>query len=84
MRPLSLIHIFYTAFSLSRLLSGVLLEKVGYMRSLIIAAAVAVALFAAGFALGERGVWLLPLTGVCIALFWPTMLSVMILSLIHI
>ena len=74
----SFMALFYTAFSLSRLLSGVLLEKVGYMRSLIIAAAVAVALFAAGFALGERGVWLLPLTGVCIALFWPTMLSVMI------
>jgi fucose permease len=70
---LSLFYILYTA---SRLFSGFIIEKAGYIRSLLLASAAAITLYALGFLLGRGGIWILPFTGVFLAIIWPTMLAV--------
>lgn len=72
----SFVSLFYISFTVSRLFSGLLIERAGYMRSLSIALLASVALFIVGFALGERGIWILPLTGMFIAIMFPTMMAV--------
>ncbi|MDR2815482.1 MAG: MFS transporter [Proteiniphilum sp.] len=69
---LSLFYILYTS---SRLLSGFVIEKTGYFRSLSIAACIIIVLFAAGFGLGKNGVWILPFTGFFLAICYPTLLA---------
>jgi fucose permease len=72
---LSLFYILYTA---SRLLSGFVIEKAGYFRSLTVAACAIIVLFAAGFGLGRSGIWILPFTGLFLAICYPTVLAVSI------
>jgi fucose permease len=72
----SFVSMFYILFTLSRLFSGLVIERVGYMRSLFIALLCAIILFFVGFALGRNGIWILPLTGLFIAIMWPTMMAV--------
>ncbi len=67
---------FYLLFTLSRLIGGPLAEKLGYMRTLVLGTAAAVALYAAGFALGAPGLRILPFTGLCIGVMWPTLMAV--------
>jgi fucose permease len=67
---------FFVLFTLSRLLSGFLIEKIGYMRSLFGATLAVIGIFAAGFALGKHGVYLLPALGFFVAIFWPTLMAV--------
>ncbi|GHT77306.1 hypothetical protein FACS1894130_01180 [Spirochaetia bacterium] len=67
---------FYILFTLSRLISGFIIEKIGYMRSLFIACIATVIIYAAGFALGVRGIWVLPALGFFIAIMWPTIMAV--------
>jgi fucose permease len=62
---------FYILFTLSRLLSGFVIEKIGCLRSLFIAALVTVFIFILGFALGEKGIYVLPGLGFFTAVFWP-------------
>jgi fucose permease len=69
------VSLFFMLYTASRLLSGFIIEKTGYLRSVIFAVGVVVLLFAAGFILGRNGIWLLPLTGFFIAVSWPTMLA---------
>jgi fucose permease len=66
---------FYILFTVSRLLSGFAIEKIGYMRSLIIAALAVVFIFVLGFILGEKGVYILPGLGFFTAIFWPTVMA---------
>jgi fucose permease len=73
----SYIALFYVIFSLSRLLSGFVLEKVGYVRSLVIGTVCVIAMYLTGFALGLRGIWILPFAGLFIALYVPTQLAIM-------
>ena len=72
----SLVSAFYILFTLSRLFSGLAIEKIGYVRSLCLAAACTIAVFLAGFGLGRSGIWILPLTGLFIGIMWPTMMAV--------
>lgn len=72
----SLVSAFYILFTLSRLFSGLAIERVGYVRSLYISVACTIAVFFAGFALGRSGIWILPLTGLFIGIMWPTMMAV--------
>ncbi len=72
----SFVSLFYILFTLSRLLSGLAIEKIGYIRSLYIALVATVGLFLAGFALGRNGIWVLPFTGFTIGLLWPTLIAV--------
>jgi fucose permease len=72
----SFISLFYILFTLSRLCSGWLIERVGYIRSLQWAVLATMALFAGGFTLGRHGIWVLPVTGLFIAIMWPTIMAV--------
>ena len=67
---------FYILFTISRLLSGFVIEKIGYLRSLFIAAIAAVFIFILGFILGGKGIYVLPGLGFFTAIFWPTLLAV--------
>jgi fucose permease len=67
---------FYILFTVSRLVSGFVIEKIGYVRSLFIACFATIAVYALGFALGVRGIWVLPLLGFFIAIMWPTVMAV--------
>lgn len=66
---------FFILFTISRLVSGFAIEKIGYLRSLLIAASVSLAIFIAGFALGAKGIYVLPALGFFTAIFWPTTLA---------
>ncbi|MDR0602115.1 MAG: MFS transporter [Treponema sp.] len=70
---LSLFYIFYTTV---RLFGGFIIEKTGYFKSLLFAAGAIVILFAAGFSLGRNGIWILPFTGLFLAIIYPTVLAV--------
>ena len=67
---------FYIFFTVSRLLSGFAIEKIGYMRSLLIAIVASVLIFGIGFAIKENGIYVLPGLGFFVAIFWPTLLAV--------
>ncbi|MDR2477799.1 MAG: MFS transporter [Treponema sp.] len=69
---------FFLAFTFSRLVCGVFVEKIGYMRSLLGLAVIILAVFLAGFCLGEKGVFVLPVLGFFIALLWPTIMALAI------
>jgi fucose permease len=69
---------FFMAFTLSRLVCGFFVEKIGYMRSLIGLSIIISAVFLIGFILGSRGIFVLPLLGFFIALFWPTLMALAI------
>jgi fucose permease len=70
------ISTFFIVFSISRLLSGFVIEKLGYMRSLIGANICIIFILILGFSLGARGVLVLPLAGFFIGIFWPTHMAV--------
>ena len=72
----SFVSLFYVLFTLSRLFSGLAIEKIGYLRSLYLAAGGTIILFLAGFILGRAGIWILPFTGLFIAIMWPTVMAV--------
>ncbi len=72
----SFVSLFYILFTLSRLLSGFVIEKVGYVRSLYLALGGTILFFFSGFALGRQGIWMLPFTGIFIAIMWPTMIAI--------
>jgi len=66
---------FYIFFTLSRLLSGFIIERIGYMRCLFIAVFASIIIFVVGFILGGSGVYVLPALGFFVAIFWPTLLA---------
>ena len=66
---------FYILFSVSRLLSGFVIEKAGYFRSLFIASVIVFFIFIAGFSLGAKGIYVLPALGFFVAIFWPTTMA---------
>jgi len=70
------VALFYILFTLSRLASGLIIEKVGYMRSLFASVIFVIILFSSGFLLGRNGIWVLPVTGLFIAVMWPTIMAV--------
>lgn len=72
----SFVSMFYILFTLSRLFSGLAIEKIGYLRSLYLAIGACMVLYLVGFGLGENGIWVLPVTGIFIAIMWPTMMAV--------
>jgi fucose permease len=72
----SFVSLFYIQFTLARLFGGLVIEKAGYVRSLMLAVLGALLVFLAGFALGINGVWVLPTTGLFIGVMWPTLMAV--------
>jgi fucose permease len=71
---------FFLLFTLSRLVSGFAIEKLGYLKSLIGAVVIIMAIFAAGFALGRAGIYVIPAIGFFIAILWPTIMAVAIVT----
>jgi fucose permease len=72
----SFVSLFFVFFTISRLLSGFAIEKIGYRLSLLISAASSTAIFTLGFGLGETGIWILPATGFFLGIMWPTLIAV--------
>ena len=72
----SFVSLFYVLFTVSRLFSGLAIEKIGYLRSLFLAIGFTILIYLAGFSLGEGGIWILPVSGFFIAIMWPTMIAV--------
>jgi len=66
---------FFILFTVSRLVSGFIIEKLGYMRSIFIASFVVVFIFILGFFMGAKGIYILPALGFFVAIFWPTILA---------
>jgi fucose permease len=71
----SFVSAFYILFTLSRLFSGLAIEKIGYLRSLFITVICTIVFFLIGFILGRKGIWILPVTGFFIATLWPTIMA---------
>ncbi|MDF2698592.1 MAG: putative major facilitator superfamily 1 [Haloplasmataceae bacterium] len=69
------VSIFYTFFTLSRLISGFGIEKIGYLKSIIISLILILILYIIGFSIGKNGMWVLSSTGLFIAILWPTVMS---------
>jgi fucose permease len=72
------ISTFYILFTASRLLSGFVIEKTGYLRSIFVSSNLILIIFTVAFVMGKTGVNLLPVTGFFIAIFWPTTLAISI------
>ena len=70
------VTIFFTGYTISRLLSGFLIDAVGEINSMMIYVPILTVLFVVGFALGEKGVYALMATGIFISPLFPTMLTV--------
>jgi fucose permease len=70
------VSFFYILFTLSRLFSGMVIERTGCLKSLRYALAASLGLFLLGFGMGQYGMWILPLTGGLIAIMWPTLMAV--------
>jgi fucose permease len=70
------VSVFYLLFTLSRFISGFIIEKVGYIRSVLLSGFTIIVLFATAFGLGRTGIYLLPVTGFFIAVMWPTVLAI--------
>ena len=67
---------FYVMFTASRLFSGLIIEKAGYMKSLVLSTVSTMLLFFFGFVLGQKGIWILPITGLFVAILFPTAIAV--------
>jgi len=67
---------FFILFTLSRLINGFIIEKIGYIRSLAGALLFCLVIYIAGFSLGASGIYILPVLGFFIAIFWPTLMAV--------
>ena len=63
-------------FTASRLFSGLIIEKAGYMKSLVLSTVSTMLLFFFGFVLGQKGIWILPITGLFVAILFPTAIAV--------
>ena len=71
----SFVSLFFIFFTLSRLCSGFAIEKIGYGKSLLMAAACNALCLLCGFGLGVNGIWILPVTGFFIGPLWPTAIA---------
>jgi len=70
------VSVFYALYTLSRFCSGFIIERIGYMRSVLVSSAAIFVIFAAAFSLGRTGIYLLPVAGFFVAIMWPTALAI--------
>lgn len=70
------IALFFGIFSVGRLLGGFVVEKFGYMRSIIVSLCFALVLYTAGLILGGKSLYLISLSGLFFAITYPTFLIV--------
>ena len=67
---------FFFMFTISRLVSGFAIEKIGYIKSVLVSSLAIAIIFVAAFSLGRRGIFLLPVTGFFVAIMWPTIMAI--------
>lgn len=67
------LSLFFGIFSVGRLLGGFIVEKVGYLRSVLVSLIVAAILYASGILMGERGLTLISFAGLFFSISYPTM-----------
>jgi fucose permease len=72
------ISIYFLLFTISRLLSGFLIEKAGYLRSVFFSIVITIFILITGFSLGRNGVRILPVTGLFLGIAFPTILAMSI------
>ena len=70
------ISVFYILYTVSRFCSGFIIEKIGYLKSVLFSSAVILVLFITAFSLGRAGIYLLPVAGFFIAIMYPTTLAI--------
>ena len=73
------ISAYFIFFTVSRLVCGILVEKIGYMRSLLGMVLIVFVIYIVIFLLGARGIYALPALGFFIGPIWPTLMAVAIL-----
>lgn len=66
------LSVYYTAMTLSRLLMGPIIEKLGYERSIKIGYILSFLLLLLSFLLGKSGIWLIAATGFSTGFIFPT------------
>lgn len=66
------VSMFYILFAASRLLSGFLIEKLGYYVSLFSSLVISIIIYIVGFLCGVNGRWVIPFTGYFIGILFPT------------
>ena len=69
------LSLFFLFFTLGRLFGGYIVERVGYLRTLIGFGIAVLVLDAGGFAIGVNGVILFSLTGFFISIMYPTYMA---------
>lgn len=67
---------FFGIFSIGRLLGGLVVERVGYLKSVIVSLSIALVLYISGLMLAENGLILISVSGLFFAIGFPTMLLV--------
>ena len=71
------VSMFYVLFTISRLFSGYLIEKLGYFTSLYGSMVLVIIIYLIGFIVGKVGIWVIPLTGYFIGIMFPTYMCLM-------
>lgn len=73
----SFLSLFFVFFAASRLVFGLLLDKVGYKRIITFCMVCTILTLSVGFGLGEAGIPVLAFSGFFVAVEWPAMLALM-------
>ena len=71
------VSMFYVLFTVSRLFSGYLIEKLGYFTSLYASMVLVIIIYLIGFIAGRVGIWIIPFTGYFIGIMFPTYMCLM-------
>ena len=71
------VSLFYVLFTVSRLFSGFIIEKLGYYTSLFGSLIIVIIIYVVGFAVGKNGIWVIPFTGYFIGIMFPTYMCLM-------
>ena len=71
---------FFLVFTVSRLVCGPFVEKIGYIRTLLIVSVSTLVVFITGFFIGANGIYILPALGFFIALLWPTIMATAVVT----
>lgn len=65
--------LFFGTFTVGRLLGGFVVEKIGYMKSVMLSVVLAAVLYITGLLIGERGIVIISISGIFFAIIFPTM-----------
>jgi fucose permease len=70
------VALFFGIFSVGRLFGGFVVEKVGYLKSVLISLILALILYSSGLILGEKWIILISMSGLFFAIGFPTLIII--------